>query len=156
MLLCMTVLLAPRLSLTCCAAAGGHQIPSPRPNCGIEKQRQVIQQAGGAFTAEEVAEFLGITRQAVDKRRTQGQLIGLTQGRRGYAYPAFQFEDGKTLQGLDRVVDALRDHDPWMQLIFFVNGDDRSGGESGLEVLRAGRVDAVALAAEGYGERGTA
>ena len=80
---------------------------------------------GGALTAEEAADLLDITRQAVDKRRNQHQLIGLTQGRRGYAYPSFQFEDGKTIAGLAEVLRALEVHDPWIQPTFFANGNSR-------------------------------
>jgi hypothetical protein len=121
---------------------------------GIERRKQILAQLGGALSAEGVAELIGISRQAVDKRRSQNQLIGLIQGRRGYAYPAFQFEEGKTLAGLKEVLDALRDHDPWMQSIFFANSSDRLSGKTPLEALRQGDRESVIRAAESYGEQG--
>jgi hypothetical protein len=83
-------------------------------------------------------------------------VIGLTQGKRGYAYPAFQFEDGKTLDGLKEVLDALSGHDPWMQSIFFANGNDRLNHRTPLDALRQGETEAVVRAAEAYGEQGAA
>ena len=123
---------------------------------GVEAQQKLLQAGGGVLSAEETAELLGISRQAVDKRRKQGQLIGLVQGRRGYAYPAWQFEDGRTIEDLEQVLKTLHGHDPWMQMAFFLNGNDRLGGKSPLEVLRAGDSSGVLSAAAEYGEQGAA
>jgi len=123
---------------------------------GIEHRKRIIEKLGGSLSVEQVSELIGISRQAVDKRRSQNQLIGLIQGKRGYAYPAFQFEDGKTLDGLKEVLDALRGHDPWMQSIFFANGNDRLNRRTPLDALRRGETEAVVRAAEAYGEQGAA
>ena len=108
------------------------------------------------LSAEETAKLLAISRQAVDKRRRQGQLLGLIQGRRGYAYPAWQFENGRTIKDLEKVLEALRDHDPWMQVTFFLNSNDRLAGMSPLDVLRAGETGRVVSAAAEFGEQGAA
>ena len=123
---------------------------------GVEAQQKLLQAGGGVLSAEETAQLLGISRQAVDKRRKQGQLIGLVQGRRGYAYPAWQFEDGRTIEDLEQVLKTLDGNDPWMQMAFFLNGNDRLGGKSPLEVLRAGDASRVLSAAAEYGEQGAA
>lgn len=123
---------------------------------GIEHRKRILEKLGGTLSAEQVSELIGISRQAVDRRRSQNQLIGLTQGKRGYAYPAFQFEDGKTLDGLKKVLDALSGHDPWMQSIFFANGNDRLNGRTPLDALRQGKTEGVVRAAEAYGEQGAA
>ena len=123
---------------------------------GIEHRKRIIEKLGGSLSVEQVSELIGISRQAVDRRRSQNQLIGLTQGKRGYAYPAFQFEDGKTLGGLKEVLDALSGHDPWMQSIFFANGNDRLNNRTPLDALRQGETEAVVRAAEAYGEQGAA
>lgn len=121
---------------------------------GVERQQSLFEKSGGVVTGQKAAEFLGISRQAVDKRRRQGRLIGLTQGRRGYAYPVWQFESRKTLTNLEKVLDRLRDHDPWMQLTFFLNANDRLRGKSPLEILKSGNLEQVLQAAESYGEQG--
>jgi hypothetical protein len=121
---------------------------------GLERKRQLVDAAGGALGAQDVAELLGITRQAVDKRRSQNQLIALTQGKRGYIYPAFQFEEGNSLSGLRDVLEELKSFDPWTQLGFFVNSNDRLSGKTPAAALRAGNQSEVLRAARSYGEQG--
>jgi hypothetical protein len=123
---------------------------------GVERQQSLVEKSVGMLKGESAAKVLGISRQAVDKRRRQNRLVGLTQGRRGYAYPIWQFEGGKTLANLETVLDRLRNHDPWMQLAFFLNANDRLGGSSPLEMLRSGKVEPVLEAAASYGEQGAA
>lgn len=121
---------------------------------GLKRKQQMLEAAGGALTSEQVSEVLGISRQAVDKRRASNQLLGLTQGKRGYSYPSFQFEDGRTIIGLEEVLGELRDLDPWMQMVFFTSPNDRLEGKTPLELLRQELVSEVKAAASGYGEQG--
>jgi hypothetical protein len=123
---------------------------------GQEVRWQLLEKSGGVLGAEEVGQVLGLTRQAVDKRRRAGRLIGLSLGRRGYAYPAFQFREGRTLPNLERVLEALRDHDPWMQVAFFLSGNGALGGKTPLNILQQGAWSAVVAAARRYGEQGAA
>ncbi|MCC7103947.1 MAG: hypothetical protein IT307_02275 [Chloroflexi bacterium] len=121
---------------------------------GLAAREQVLTAEGGTLTSEQVAEHLRISRQAVDKRRQAGKLIGLDIGRHGYAYPAWQLAPRGTLPGLEQVLEAMTVRDPWMQAAFFLSGDPRLEGKTPLERLRRGDVDAVLLAARGYGEHG--
>jgi hypothetical protein len=114
---------------------------------GLNLRPQMLRTAGGALTSEKVAEVLNISRQAVEKRRVSNQLLALTQGRRGYSYPGFQFEEGKTLKSLENVLHKLKALDPWMQLDFFTRPNERLGGNTPIETLQAGRVDEVASVA---------
>jgi hypothetical protein len=123
---------------------------------GLAMRQEILQRDGGVFSAEQVASVLGLTRQAVDKRRRAGKLIGLNTGRRGYAYPTWQFDQGGVLRGLEEVVASLNVHDPWMQAAFFLSGDPRLEGARPLDELRKGNVAAVMRAASGYGEHGAA
>jgi hypothetical protein len=123
---------------------------------GLEAKRRIIEQLGGMLTVKEVADLLGITPQAVGKRRSLKRLIGVAQGRRSYAYPALQFERREILTGLKEVLEVLSSHDPWMQLIFFANPNDRLNGRTPLEALRMGQLDAVLRAAGMYCEQGAA
>jgi hypothetical protein len=150
-------LLVNAVSATSTAAASTDGDPLIRAKLrGIEHRKRILEKLGGTLSAEQVSELIGISRQAIDRRRSQNHLIGLTQGKRGYAYPAFQFEDGKTLDGLKEVLDALSGHDPWMQSIFFANANDRLTGRTPLDALRQGKTEAVVRAAEAYGEQGAA
>ncbi|MBZ5522174.1 MAG: hypothetical protein LAP21_08025 [Acidobacteriia bacterium] len=121
---------------------------------GLKRKRQMLEVSGGALSSEQVAEVLGISRQAVDKRRSSNQLLALTQGRRGYSYPSFQFEDGRTIRGLEEVLAQLKSLDPWMQMVFFTSPNERLGGKTPIENLQKGLVEEVTRAASGYGEQG--
>ena len=121
---------------------------------GFELRQEMLKKAEGVFSSGKVGELLNLSRQGVDKRRAAHQLLALTQGRRGYSYPAFQFEDGRTVDGLEEVLRELRGLDPWMQLMFFTTPHERLGDKSPIEALRSGRADEVVRAASGYGEQG--
>jgi hypothetical protein len=122
---------------------------------GLKRKRQMLEIAGGALSSGQVAEVLGISRQAVDKRRSANQLLALTQGRRGYSYPSFQFDDGRTIRGLEQVLGQLAALDPWMQMAFFTSPNERLGGSTPIEGLQKGLIEDVANAASGYGEQGS-
>jgi hypothetical protein len=121
---------------------------------GFELRQEMLKKAEGVLSSGKVAELLKLSRQAVDKRRAANQLLALTQGRRGYSYPSFQFEDGKTLDGLEEVLRNLSALDPWMQLRFFTSPHERLGNKTPIEALRSGRVNDLVRAASGYGEQG--
>lgn len=121
---------------------------------GIEARQQLLEAEGGTLAADEVAKLLSISRQAVDKRRRSGRLLGVTRGRRGYAYPAWQFSEHGTLADLEPVLKVLRHHDPWMQIAFMLNANTRLDGSTPLSELRKRRTDAVLEAAHSYGEHG--
>ena len=124
---------------------------------GLRAKERLLAAEGGTLSAGEVARQLGISRQAVDKRRRVGHLIAVTLGRRGYAFPAWQLEaGGGLLPGLDRVLAALRDHDPWMQLAFMLTPNARLEGETPLAALRREALPAVLDAARAFGEQGAA
>jgi len=116
--------------------------------------REMLETSGRPLTSEQVAKVLGISRQAVDKRRSGNQLLALTQGRRGYSYPSFQFDEGKTLKGLEVVLGKLCALDPWMQLNFFTTAHERLGGKTPIQALHKGLVEGVSSLASGYGEQG--
>lgn len=123
---------------------------------GLVVKQQLLEAEGGCLSSTQVASLLGITRQAVDKRRRSGQLIGLPTGKNRFAYPAWQFTTGETLPGLETVLQHLQVRDPWMQTAFMLNGNLRLDGMSPLEALRQGKQEEVGKAAQTYGEQGAA
>lgn len=123
---------------------------------GLVAKQQLLEAEGGCLSSTQVASLLGITRQAVDKRRRSGQLIGLPTGKNRYAYPAWQFTTAETLPGLETVLQHLQVRDAWMQTAFMLNGNLRLDGMSPLEALRQGKLEEVVLAAQTYGEQGAA
>jgi hypothetical protein len=120
---------------------------------GLGTKERLLRAEGGTVSATEAARLLGLSRQAVDKRRRAGRLIGLSVGRRGYAYPCWQFRDGQPLPGLEAVVAELDGDDPWEWVIFFLNPLERLNGETPLAWLRQGRVEEVRRVASWFGEQ---
>lgn len=123
---------------------------------GQQARAALLSEEGGTLSASNVAELLGISRQAVNKRRQGGRLLALPLGRHGFAYPAWQFSGGDLIPGLVDVLGELAGHDPWMQARFFLNPNERLGGSPPLAELRRGRVEPVREAARAHGEHGAA
>jgi hypothetical protein len=123
---------------------------------GIEAKRRLIEENGGVLSAEQIANNLGISRQAVEKRRQAGRLVALTTGRHGYRYPAWQFTESGTVAGLEDVLKVLAPHDEWMQTAFFVSKNPRLNFRAPIEALRDGHVQQVLDCADAYGEHGAA
>ena len=106
---------------------------------------------GTPLKSEEVAQLLHMSRQAVDKRRINHQLLGISVGRRGYLYPLCQFQDHQVIPGLAQVLNVLKDFSPWTQLMFLKTGDIRLNGKMPLTCLQERRIEDVLAAAECYG-----
>lgn len=122
---------------------------------GVRAVEHLLSSEGGTLAAEEVAHILGITRQAVDKRRKNGRLIGLAHGR-AFRYPAWQFREHATLPGLERALLALGGETPWAQMVFFLGESPRLEGKRPIDALRRGAVTDVLEAVGLFGEQGAA
>lgn len=120
---------------------------------GVEQKRGILRAEGGAVSAEEAGELIGISRQAVDKARREGRLLAVNVGRT-WRYPLWQFVDGEVLRGLSQVLRALKTEGPWVRGAFFLDRNSRLGNESPLDLLRKSRVDEVVRAARAYGQHG--
>ena len=108
---------------------------------GALAKRKLLQMDGGVLSPSSAAALFGVSRQAVGKRRAAGRLLGV-EGPRGYLYPAWQFTDRGMLPGFEDTLRALR-----------LEPDAATGNERPLDLLRTGRLDTVARAAELYGEQ---
>jgi hypothetical protein len=97
----------------------------------------LLAQAGEMLTTPEVAARLGVSRQAVDKRRARGGLLALKIGA-DWNYPAFQFDRAEVLPGLAEVLQRLAPKGPWVALDILLAPDSALGGRSLLDVVRAG------------------
>jgi hypothetical protein len=97
----------------------------------------ILSEAGGTLSAEEVGRLLGVTRQAVDKRRRARGLLALRRGG-DWRYPRRQFDEDahEVVEGIPEVVEAFADAGPWVTLDFLLAPDDALGGETPIDVLR--------------------
>jgi hypothetical protein len=121
---------------------------------GLRAKSELLKKEGGVITSSQVGELLGISRQAIDKRRRKGKLLAVSLGKRGYFYPVWQFSENGVLPGFEIVMNQLEPYDPWMKMIFMLNANDRLGNQSPLEKLRQGHLDEVFKAAQVTGEQG--
>lgn len=96
-----------------------------------------------SYSTAEVAEMLGgISRQAVSQRVVKGQLMSIQISGRSW-FPAWQFRDGRPVERLAEVIEALREteHDTFSADAVMRNGLPEEGGRSPADLLAAGQID---------------
>src|SRR5215470_11184081 len=118
----------------------------------VEIKRRLLEAEGGALPVADVARCLGISKQAVDKRRRARKLLALETAR-GFLYPAWQFVEDGVLPGLEQALAAL-EGTPWEQASWFLSGDSHLADRRPLDALRRGDAQQVLRAARAYGEQG--
>jgi hypothetical protein len=132
---------------------------------GVAMRARLVEEEGGLLSGEQAAARLGISRQAIDKRRRAGTLLAIPRPSRGFGYPAWQFptdadtaanDEGGRLPGLAETLKALGKEPPLAKQRFFLSGNHRLGKARPLDRLREGRVDEVVRAARAFGEHGAA
>jgi hypothetical protein len=123
---------------------------------GLLAQKELLDFDGPALSGADVARVLKVSRQAVDKRRLAGKLLGVSTGTRSYRYPAWQLTATGILPGLEDVLAELRSEPAWARLRFFVSGNHRLADKTPTEWLRRGRIEPVLEAARAFGEQGAA
>lgn len=105
---------------------------------------------GPFYDAASLATWRGVSRQAISKASTKGDLIGLKIGDGSRIFPSFQFgPSGASLPRLREVL-ALLDPDridPWGSAMWLNTPADEFGGTTAAEALRDGRHDLVLRAA---------
>jgi len=104
-----------------------------------EHRLELLGEAGGTLSAEEVGRLLGITRQGVDKRRRASGLLAFRRGG-DWRYPRCQFDEEahEVLEGISRVVQAFAEAGPWVTLDFLLAPDDALDGQTPIAALREG------------------
>ena len=120
---------------------------------GAAIQQELLTSGGGGLTSGQVSRVLGITRQAVDKRRIRRALLAVPNGSGDYVYPACQFTSDGVITGLEEVLRAFQIRSPWTQLSMLLASAPALGGKTMLEALKSGVIErAIALAAS-FGEQ---
>jgi hypothetical protein len=123
---------------------------------GAQFMAELLTRAGGAYTAEQLAEVLGKVggRQTIAAGRASNRYFGLPTAA-GYAYPRLQVtEAGAPLRGLRDFLDAVALPDPWMKLVLLLDPAPQLEGRTPLEALRSGNVSGAVAVAHAYGSHG--
>lgn len=100
------------------------------------------------LTAQAFAVLLGTTRATVHRRRREGLILGLGDGRRGWRFPVWQLAaDGRPHLELPELLARLGH--PWMVYRFLLQPHGSLDGLTGLEALEHGKATAVLAAVDG-------
>lgn len=123
---------------------------------GVRVSEQILAEAGGAFELKDVVLLLNnISRQAVDRRVQDNNLLAVPGPGNRRWYPTLQFTDQRqVVDGLKLVLDALPTDNPWVALSFLSQPNDQLDGALPIKLLKAGDVDRVVRAAHGLSEQG--
>ncbi|HYZ33463.1 MAG TPA: hypothetical protein VE684_14430 [Crenalkalicoccus sp.] len=116
---------------------------------GAEARVRLSEEAGGLLSTEQVATLLGITRAAVDKRRSVGKTLAV-RVRGDWHYPAAQFRDGEVLPGIPEVLAHMPDASGWAILSFLLAEESALGGRTPLAALRTGELKPVLRLVRGH------
>ena len=117
----------------------------------LEHREHLLGLAGNAYSAEDAGRLLGITRQAVDKRRRAHTLLAIRSGS-DWRYPACQFDQGEVISGMSDVIAGFSAASPWIVLDFLLAPDTALNGQTPLDALRGGHRDAVLRLVRANGE----
>jgi hypothetical protein len=119
---------------------------------GAAAKEALLADAGGAFGVGEVAKLLGITRQAVEKRRRSNSLLAVPSGTGDYLYPTIQFTADGVVPGLREVLRAFPSEvGPWTRLDVLLGRPDRLDHRL-IDAVRQGQIDNAVRVAASYGE----
>jgi hypothetical protein len=120
---------------------------------GTAIKQELLTGAGGGLTSSDVARALGITRQAVDKRRIRGGLLAVPNGSGEYVYPACQFTPDGLIPGIEEVLRAFQVRSPWTQLSALVAPAPSLSGKTIIEALKSGAIERAVSIAASFGEQ---
>ena len=124
---------------------------------GLEARQQLAEAEGGSLSSEDAARLLRISKTAVLKRLGAGRLLAWREERLQAArFPRWQFDQhGHVLAGMEDVLQILNQDerlDAWGKILFFLREKSSLGGRRPLDLLRAGKLKEVCLAAQEYAE----
>lgn len=109
-----------------------------------------------AFTAEQYAKKVGISRQAVLKRLKAGTLIAWKESsQNAYRIPSWQFDvDGHLLPGMAEALKALNipEFDEWAKILFFLQKRASLKGKRPIELIENGELEIVAALAQSHAQ----
>lgn len=113
----------------------------------VVHKQELLAQIGRMLPVSEVQSLLGISRQAVDKRRKRGSLLGVRLGH-GWFYPELQFDmanEARVYPAISKVLKIHEGDSAWVVFDALLANDPAFGGRTMLDVVRAGEDDLIDL-----------
>jgi hypothetical protein len=130
-----------------------HQAIARALERGVLARKEMEQEEGGSRSSDQIAELLGITRQAVDQRRKARKLIAWQDEAAHWRFPVWQFNEmGRPYPDLATILEELPG-DPWSDMIFFLS-ESESLRARPLDLLRRGKAKGARLLAMRFGRQG--
>ena len=120
---------------------------------GAAIKQELLTSGGAGLTSSQVSGALGITRQAVDKRRLRRALLAVPNGSGEYVYPACQFTSDGVIPGLEDVLRAFQIRSPWTQLSALLASTPALEGKSIIEALKSGAIEKAVAVSGSFGEQ---
>jgi hypothetical protein len=122
------------------------------------QMKRALLESVPTHSTQEVADILGLSTEAVRKRRLTGKLLAVPYAE-DWRFPAWQFASAGvdargTLPGLDRVLAALPVRNPWVGLELLIAPLDPNDSRNVVDLLKAGAVDEAVEIIAHYGEQG--
>lgn len=123
---------------------------------GEAMRQKLIEDAGGLLTTAQAAAAAGLTTAGLHKRKKERQALAVPVEGGDTGWPRFQFESPDMIVGVQKVLKKIGVDSPWMQVSFFLTRIDELGNKRPIDLIRAGRIEPVELAASHIGEHGAA
>lgn len=121
---------------------------------GALARKRLEQAEGGAISAEQVADLLGLSRQGVDYLRTAKRIMAWRLGSGKWNYPVWQFDGGRVRPGISECLKVLASDDPWSRMIFFLSPRESLSGRRPLDLILKGDVSGVVAVASRHQRHG--
>jgi hypothetical protein len=121
--------------------------------------KQSLLESVPTYSTAEVATLLGISAEAVRKRRLAGKLLAVPLAS-DWRFPAWQLASASsasrhgTIPGLERVLAALPMQNPWARLDLLTAPLDGNGARNIVGLLETGAVDEAVGIVVAYGDHG--
>lgn len=109
---------------------------------GSLASRQQRLEAGDMVSTDEAAQLVGTNRVTVNAWIAKGRAIGLTQPKRGFRVPRWQFEP-RLWDALPRLSAALGTREGWALLAFLESPHGGLGGLSPRQAIEQGQAERV-------------
>lgn len=109
---------------------------------GSLASRQQRLEAGDMVSTDEAAQLVGTNRVTVNAWIAKGRAIGLTQPKRGYRVPRWQFEP-RLWDALPRLSAALGTREGWALLAFLESPHGGLGGLAPRQAIEQGQAERV-------------
>ena len=133
----------------------GEALPDPLKASFIRGERarkRILAAQGELLDVAEVAARLDMSHEDVLQRQHRGRLLALPLKDGTLGFPSWQFAEHGLLPGIETVFRNIGVDDPWMQAAYFLSGELLLDGQTPLDALRRGDIEAVRRAAAAYGE----